>query len=57
MFKVDGFVVTTVEDRGAQKQYKIRSRHVVACDGAKSAVREFLGVTCEGEETCMYFVK
>ncbi|KAJ5665650.1 uncharacterized protein N7477_008098 [Penicillium maclennaniae] len=47
-----GFVVTTVEDRGAQREYKIRSRHVVACDGAKSAVRKFLGVTCEGEEPC-----
>ncbi|KAJ5304682.1 Branched-chain-amino-acid aminotransferase [Penicillium atrosanguineum] len=48
----DGFVVTTIKDRGAQKEYKIRSRHVVACDGAKSVVRKFLGVTCEGEETC-----
>lgn len=50
--KGDGFVLTTVEDRGARKEYKIRSRHVVACDGAKSAVRKFLGVTSEGEETC-----
>ncbi|KAJ5570413.1 uncharacterized protein N7459_009843 [Penicillium hispanicum] len=46
------FVITTVEDRVSQRQYTIKSRHVVACDGAKSAVRRHLGVACEGEDTC-----
>ncbi|KAJ5718127.1 hypothetical protein N7488_003773 [Penicillium malachiteum] len=48
----DGFVVTTIEDRGAKTEYKIKSRHVIGCDGAKSAVRRYLGIECEGEETC-----
>ena len=52
---MDDAVITTVEDRATQKQYTVKSRHVVACDGAKSAVRRFLGVTSEGEETCRYF--
>ncbi|KAJ5763373.1 FAD binding domain-containing protein [Penicillium manginii] len=33
-----------------KKEYKIKSRHVIACDGAKSAVRRYLGITSEGEE-------
>ncbi|CAI7595600.1 unnamed protein product [Penicillium pancosmium] len=46
----DNEVITTVEDRAAQKEYRIKSRHVIACDGAKSAVRKHLGITSEGEE-------
>ncbi|KAJ6024423.1 hypothetical protein N7540_005220 [Penicillium herquei] len=48
----DGFVVTTIEDRSAKTEYKIKSRHVIGCDGAKSAVRRYLGIESEGEETC-----
>lgn len=44
-------VITTVEDRGAKREYKIRSNHVIACDGAKSKVREFLGIGSEGESS------
>ncbi|KAF8851507.1 hypothetical protein BDZ45DRAFT_679079 [Acephala macrosclerotiorum] len=44
-------VCTKVEDRGIGKTYEIRSRHVIACDGAKSKVRETLGIDCEGESS------
>ncbi|KAJ5683239.1 hypothetical protein N7462_006404 [Penicillium macrosclerotiorum] len=50
--QADGYVITSIEDRAAKHEYKLKSRHVVACDGAKSAVRKYLGVESEGEETC-----
>lgn len=46
-------VVTTVEERGTTRTYSIRSRHVIACDGAKSQVRKALGIQSEGEDSCM----
>lgn len=49
-------MVATIEDRASGTEYKIKSRHLVACDGAKSAVRTFLGITSEGEETCKFSV-
>ncbi|KAL3490086.1 FAD binding domain-containing protein [Aspergillus germanicus] len=49
--EVDDYVLTTVEDRGSGREYVVRSKHVVACDGAKSAVRRFLGVESEGEDS------
>ncbi len=45
-------VITTVEDRTTNKAYKIRSKYLIACDGAKSRVRSSLGVECEGEDGC-----
>lgn len=51
----ESHVVATIEDRASGKEYKIKSRHLVACDGAKSAVRKSLGITSEGEETCKIF--
>ncbi|OJJ48746.1 hypothetical protein ASPZODRAFT_158388 [Penicilliopsis zonata CBS 506.65] len=45
------YVVTTIEDRNTQQEYQVRSSHVVACDGAKSAVRRYLGVESEGEDS------
>lgn len=45
-------VVTMIENRNSQTNYEICSRHVVACDGARSKVRETLGIECEGESTC-----
>jgi 2-polyprenyl-6-methoxyphenol hydroxylase-like FAD-dependent oxidoreductase len=45
-------VVTVVEERSSASIYEIRSEYVVACDGAKSAVRKFLGIDCEGEDSC-----
>ncbi len=48
-----GYIVTTVvENRYSRETYEIRSRHVIGCDGAKSKVREVLGIECEGESTC-----
>lgn len=47
-------MITTIEDRAIQKEYRIRSRHVIACDGAKSAVRKHLSITSEGEEASQF---
>ncbi|KAG4438937.1 hypothetical protein IFR05_005563 [Cadophora sp. M221] len=44
-------VVTVVEDRSNKSLYEICSRHVVACDGAKSRVRQMLGIECDGESS------
>ena len=44
-------VLTTVEERASGHKYQIRSRHVIACDGAKSKVREFLRIESEGEDS------
>lgn len=51
--KHENYVLTTVHDRDSDREYIIKSTHVVACDGAKSAVRRFLGVESEGEDSCM----
>ncbi|KAJ5653451.1 hypothetical protein N7490_000454 [Penicillium lividum] len=48
----DGYVVTTIEDRESQTEYQIKSQYVIGCDGAKSAVRKYLGISSDGEETC-----
>ncbi|KAG0647329.1 2,4-dichlorophenol hydroxylase [Hyphodiscus hymeniophilus] len=45
------YVTTTIEDRQAEKEYKVRSKFVIGCDGAKSKVRKCLGVKCEGESS------
>jgi len=47
-------VITTVEERATQRYFQIKSRHVVACDGARSKVRESLGIECEGEDSCKF---
>lgn len=44
-------VISTVEERATGKQYRIHSRHVIACDGAKSQVRKALQVDSEGEDS------
>ncbi|KAK0111364.1 hypothetical protein ONS95_001726 [Cadophora gregata] len=49
--QLDDRVITVVEDRSNRTMYEICSRHVVACDGAKSKVRETLGIGCEGESS------
>lgn len=45
-------VITTVEERNSKTTYRIRSRHVIGCDGAKSQVRRSLGIESEGEDSC-----
>ena len=47
-------VLTTVEERSTKNRYRIRSKHVVACDGARSQVRTCLGIESEGEDSCRY---
>ncbi|KAK6388103.1 hypothetical protein LTR65_008111 [Meristemomyces frigidus] len=49
--QTDAAVVTTVEERLSRRRYNVRSAYVVGCDGAKSAVREALGIVCEGEDS------
>lgn len=49
--------LTTVEDRGAKREYTVKSKHVVACDGAKSAVRRVLGIESEGQDSCKYLIR
>jgi 2-polyprenyl-6-methoxyphenol hydroxylase-like FAD-dependent oxidoreductase len=44
-------VLTTVEERATGHKYQIRSRHVIACDGARSRVREFLRIESDGEDS------
>ncbi|KAI5922123.1 FAD binding domain-containing protein [Camillea tinctor] len=43
-------VISLLEDRSSKTQLRIKSKHVVACDGAKSQVRKFLGIESEGED-------
>ncbi|KAH8733472.1 FAD binding domain-containing protein [Ilyonectria robusta] len=43
-------VTTTVEERATKTRWEITSRHVIACDGAKSQVRKDLGIESEGED-------
>ncbi|KAL3455059.1 FAD binding domain-containing protein [Aspergillus heterothallicus] len=49
--EIEDYVLTTIEDRSAGRKYVIKSQHVIACDGARSAVRRFLGVESEGEDS------
>lgn len=48
-------VFTRVEERANGRQYVIRSQHVIACDGGRSAVRKMLEIECEGEDSCMTY--
>jgi 2-polyprenyl-6-methoxyphenol hydroxylase-like FAD-dependent oxidoreductase len=53
----DEQVFTIVEERATKARYRIRSRHVIGCDGAKSEVRKSLGIECEGEDSCKFSVE
>lgn len=44
--------MSTVEERSTKTQWQVHSRHVLACDGAKSQVRADLGIESEGEDGC-----
>lgn len=54
MIKFENYVITTIEDRAAKREYQLRSNHMIACDGARSRVRESLGINCEGSATGTY---
>ncbi|KAH7146880.1 3-propionate hydroxylase [Dactylonectria estremocensis] len=44
-------VDTVIEDRTTGEFYTIRSKHVLACDGARSKVRQALNIQSDGEST------
>lgn len=44
-------VLCKVEDRKTGQVYLIRSKFMIACDGAKSKVRQCLGIECDGEDS------
>ncbi|GKZ76670.1 hypothetical protein AnigIFM56816_007955 [Aspergillus niger] len=44
-------VLATIEDRATKQEYTVKCCHLVACDGAKSAVRRCLGIESEGEDS------
>ncbi|KAM0321497.1 hypothetical protein ACHAPQ_009393 [Fusarium lateritium] len=44
-------VTTVVEERATGQLYKVRSKYVIACDGAKSKVREHIGIESDGEDS------
>lgn len=48
--QTDNQVISTVEERGTGRQHRISSRHVIACDGARSQVRKALNIDSEGED-------
>lgn len=49
--QTDDHVLATVEERSTGRLHSIRSRHLVACDGRRSKVRELLGIASHGEES------
>ncbi|CAP94022.1 hypothetical protein E8E15_010335 [Penicillium rubens] len=44
-------VVATVEERSTGKLHQTKSRHLIACDGRRSKVRELLGIESESEDS------
>lgn len=44
-------VVVTIEERLTGQLYHTKSRHLIACDGHKSKVRELLGIESESEDS------
>jgi 2-polyprenyl-6-methoxyphenol hydroxylase-like FAD-dependent oxidoreductase len=46
------FVTTSVEERAGGGLCCIKSNFVIACDGARSKVRDYMGIESEGEDSC-----
>lgn len=46
-------VISTLIERSTKTQWQVKSSHVLACDGAKSQVRQDLGIESEGDDGCM----
>ncbi|CAG8197121.1 unnamed protein product [Penicillium nalgiovense] len=44
-------VVATIEERSTGKLHQTKSRHLIACDGRRSKVRELLGIESESEDS------
>ncbi len=49
-------VTSTLQDRVTGEIVKVRSRYVIACDGAGSAVRDSLGIAMDGPEGIANFM-
>ncbi|OCT49141.1 3-(3-hydroxy-phenyl)propionate hydroxylase [Cladophialophora carrionii] len=47
---LDG-VTTTVEERATGLRFQVRSKYLIACDGARSKVRTSLGIESDGEDS------
>lgn len=50
--QIDDEVITTVEERATGHMYQIKSQFVIACDGARSKVRQHLNIESQGEDSC-----
>ncbi|CAI7572640.1 unnamed protein product [Penicillium discolor] len=44
-------VIATIEERLTGQLYHTKSRHLIACDGRRSKVRELLGIKSESEDS------
>jgi 2-polyprenyl-6-methoxyphenol hydroxylase-like FAD-dependent oxidoreductase len=44
-------VLATIEDRSTGQLHQTKSRHLIACDGRRSKVRELLGIESESEDS------
>ncbi|KAF4415062.1 3-propionate hydroxylase [Fusarium acutatum] len=44
-------VTTIVEERATGQLYRVRSKYVIACDGAKSKVRQYVNIQSDGEDS------
>lgn len=44
-------VIATIEERLTGQLYHTKSRHLIACDGRRSKVRELLGIESESEDS------
>ena len=49
-------VISTLWDRTAEQALRIRSRYVIACDGAGSSVRDGAGISMDGPEGIANFM-
>lgn len=45
-------ITCIVEERSTKVRWQIKSRHLLACDGARSEVRKDLAIESEGEDGC-----
>lgn len=44
-------VAATIEERSTGQLHQTKSRHLIACDGRRSKVRELLGIESESEDS------
>lgn len=47
-------VISTVRGRMTGQSDRIRSKYVIGCDGAKSRVRNSIGIDIDGEDSCEF---